>query len=312
VTPAAGAGKCPEELGPERFEKQTCNTKSCEIVSESGMVFKAGEPVTCAKKADVVFLIDGSGSLGEDAFEKSKVFAKQFAQAFDKENGQISVVLFSGPLTWYDYYDCQYNVYMGHELTDEELENRCGLKLAQTFSNDTAATLASIDSLPYPAKTTFTSGALLMAKNMMKFARPDAERIVVLLTDGVPIDHWSTYYAALHLKGHFPPDPYNPPVRIVTVPIQGLGLEGADTLFLKHLASEDQDDNTVVVGDYRKLIEISTVNTLVTDVCGMDTVFPMQKCQSWCSRAVEDWPEKCEASFEGGACTGCTECATER
>merc|ERR1719310_1714182 len=133
------------------------------------MVYKANEPVLCERKADIVFLIDGSGSLG--------------VEAFDKQNAQISVALFSGPLTWYDYYDCQYNVYMS-QMSDEQMESKCGMKLATTLSNDTDATLAAIDALPYPAKTTFTSGALLLAKNVLRFARPDAERIVVLLTDG--------------------------------------------------------------------------------------------------------------------------------
>jgi len=309
VEPAAGRGKCPAEDSEERYAKQTCNEQACEIVSASGMVYKVGEPVLCERKADIVFLIDGSGSLGVEAFEKSKMFAKEFAMAFDKQNAQISVALFSGPLTWYDYYDCQYNVYMS-QMSDEQMESKCGMKLATTLSNDTDATLAAIDALPYPAKTTFTSGALLLAKNVLRFARPDAERIAVLLTDGRPIDHWSTWYAALYVKGYW--DPWHPQTRLVTVPIEGLGLEGADTLFLKHLASDDQDDNTIDVPDFRKLGEISTVNTLVEDVCGMQTIFPMQKCQEWCSRNVAEWEEKCEETFQGGACSGCSECATSR
>jgi len=266
VTPAAGAGKCPEEDGPGRFEEQTCNKQACEVMSESGMVYKVGEPLTCEKKADIVFLIDGSGSLGVEAFDKSKMFAKQFAQAFDKEDAQISVVLFSGPLTWWDYVDCKDNVSAGQELTDEEMESKCGVKLAQTLSNDTTKTLETIDALPYPAMSTFTAGALHSAKTMLKFARPDAERIVVLLTDGIPMNKHLTRKAARELK--------KAGVRIISVPIEGLGL-GTGIGFLKDLSSRNKDDNTVMVGDFHKLAEISTVNNLVEDVCGMKTKFPM-------------------------------------
>merc|ERR1719183_2639606 len=147
--------------------------------------------VICKAKVDVVFLIDASGSLGPDGFDASKNYAKAFVEAFEGQDAQMSVVQFSGPGSWGAYDQCTANI--NAEVTDEEMKNVCGLNLVQQLSNDTKQTLANIDSLVWPGKTgtTFTSGALLMAKEILKFARQDVapdKRIVVTLTDGIPIN----------------------------------------------------------------------------------------------------------------------------
>jgi len=213
---------------------------------------------------DIVFLLDGSGSLGPAGFAAGKDFAKKFAASYNG-TGQISILLFSGPLTWKDYYTCSEDVKA--ELTDDVLKNTCGLDLVQTLSNDTSKTIETIDGLAFPGLTTFTSGALLLAKNVLAFARPEAEKIVVLLTDGIPIDQGNTKKAAKELK--------NMGVRIVTVALEGYGLgeEGLDFLREK-VASKNKKDNSIDVRDAEVLGEISTTNTLVEDVCGLQVQVP--------------------------------------
>jgi len=189
------------------------------------------DPVMCGATQDIVFLLDGSGSLGPEGFAAGKDFAKKFAASYNG-TGQISILLFSGPLTWNDYYTCSENV--SAVLTDDVLKNTCGLDLVQTLSNDTAKTIETIDGLPFPGLTTFTSGALLLAKNVLAFARPEAEKVVVLLTDGIPIDKGNTRKAAKELK--------NNGVRIVTVAMEGFGLEEEGLDFLKSkVASKKQE-----------------------------------------------------------------------
>jgi hypothetical protein len=87
--PSKGVGKCAEQFDAERFEETTCNAEPCMAISEN-MV----EPAAiCKAKVDVVFLIDGSGSLGEEAYTASKGFAKKFADALDGQDAQMAVIL---------------------------------------------------------------------------------------------------------------------------------------------------------------------------------------------------------------------------
>merc|ERR1711953_1223323 len=183
------AGACAEAESAERFEETTCNTHICE---------EQGEPAICKAKVDVVFLIDGSGSLGPEGYAASKDFASKFAEALDPHYAQMAVIMFAGPLFWSDYHACTAN--LTADLTDVVLQDTCGITLAQQLQNDTAATTAAINKLPYPGTTTFTSGALLLARNVLKFGRKDAEKVVVALTDGWPLDKKRTLKAARKLK----------------------------------------------------------------------------------------------------------------
>jgi len=202
--------------------------------------------------------LDGSGSLGIDAFEASKNFAAKFAEVYDQGDSQISVILFSGPRYWSQYKRCAKNV--SAELTETILQDWCGISLVQPLSNDTTQTVATIQGLEYPGGSTFTSGALDLAKNVLAFARPDAERVAVLLTDGVPIDRVKTNGSAKALR--------EDDVRLVVVPIQGRGLSRGGIEDLKKLASRNVDDNTVNISDFHELEKITGLNTLVEDVCG--------------------------------------------
>merc|ERR1711953_1201106 len=136
-------------------------------------------------------------------FNQSQTFAKAFVNAFAGQDAQLAVIQFWGPVTWGDFYDCSMNIH--GDLSDDFMINRCGLNLVQQLSNDTKTTLSNIDKLEWPGATatTFTSGALLMAKEVLKFARQDIaddKRIVVTLTDGLPINPDMTRDAAETLK----------------------------------------------------------------------------------------------------------------
>jgi len=264
-TPSKNAGKCPDPNGPDRYDEATCNDQSCDTVFHTDIIetkAKGNLSVTCKAKVDVVFLIDASGSLGPDGFDASKNFAKAFIKAFEGQDAQVSVVQFWGPVTWGEYYYCTDNIEA--EVTNEEMKNVCGLNLVQQLSNDTKQTLANIDSLEWPGEsaTTFTSGALLMAKEILKFARQDVapdKRIVVTLTDGIPINPDQTKDAANTVKEDL--------TRLV---FAAVGLTGPSEKYLKRLASKNKDDNFISVADTQKLNDIKFVNDLVEDVCGLD------------------------------------------
>jgi len=263
-TPAKNLGKCPDPTDPERFDETTCNDFPCMTV-EPGFTLTSAH-VACKAKVDVTFLIDSSGSLGPEGFELSKTFAKDFVKAFEGQDAQLSVIQFWGPVTWGDFYDCSANI--NANLTDEFMTQRCGLNLVQTLSNDTTKTLSNIDNLQWPGETatTFTSGALLMAREVLRFARQDVEadkRIVVTLTDGIPIDPAATQAAAGTLKSDG--------TRLV---FAAVGLNKRANKYMQRMASLNQMDNFVKIEELQGLGTIGPVNTLIEDVCGLGIQIP--------------------------------------
>jgi len=259
-TPAKGGGTCPDEMSSERYNEETCNVQSCPLFLEGSA------PISCSKTADIVLVLDGSGSLGEDGFAKEKAFAKSFVSAFSNESTMISVLLFSGPVTWEDFYECTGDTET--ELTDAIQREKCGLFMEQRLTTKMTDAQSVIEALPFPAKTTFTSGALYMAKEELRFGRDPtiAEKIVVLLTDGVPIDTRYTKKAARTLKATG--------IRIVVVPLVGAGLDQSGVEVIEALASRSKEDNIVEVDAFEDMAKISTVDALIEDVCGLSVGFP--------------------------------------
>jgi hypothetical protein len=229
--------------------EEVCNTDACLEINEKVVV-------TCKKTADIVFLIDGSGSLGAAAFADELTFASNFAKGFEGQPTNFSVIVFSGPYTWPQFDYCSDGT---HELSKEELKNTCGLEIVQHFS-DAQTTQATLSGLTYPSGTTFTSGALKLADAELSFARPEAEKIAILLTDGDPIDKGMTKKAALALK--------NKNFRLMVVPIEGLGMDEKGAKWLKNkVSSPNQDDNSLILEDWVELGKISQASNLVEDAC---------------------------------------------
>jgi hypothetical protein len=246
LTPQTGAGTCPDPWEDERLMEEVCNTGACPIINEKVVA-------TCNKTADIVLLLDGSGSI-KDAFADELVFASNFAKGFEKQDTNFSVILFSGPYTWGQFDYCV----EGSDLSKEELKNTCGIQMVQHFS-DSLTTQTTLSELTYPSGSTYTSGALKLADAELKFARPEAEKIVVIFTDGVPIDKKKTKEAAMILKDQG--------YRIMVVPIEGFGLDDKGAELLRDVASPNKDDNTLILEDWHDLAEITQASTLVEDAC---------------------------------------------
>jgi len=257
-TPATGAGTCPDVFGPERFQELTCNEQACPI---------GVKDIDCKAKLDIVFLVDGSGSLGKDAFDAELDFVSNLTHAFEGHDAEISVVLFSGPLYWSDYWTCTFSHQM---LTKEILKKTCGIETLSHLTTDMGAVRTAVTGVDYPGLTTFTSGALRMAETELRFARAGAERIVITLTDGVPIDNDWTAFAARSLQ--------QSGIRMVIVPIENLGLTGNEPI-LQQLASPNKEDNTMEIVDWRTMFQFSTQATLVEDVCGLEVEFPIAEAR---------------------------------
>lgn len=115
--------------------------------------------VSITTKADVAFIMDSSGSIGIDDYNKEKEFVKELANIFDISKGQArsSVII----------YDDFPKLIFGFE---DRLDNR----------NVSAA----IEGLEYLKGRTRIDKALAVAERVFIDARPTVPRIAFILTDG--------------------------------------------------------------------------------------------------------------------------------
>ncbi|XP_069814430.1 collagen alpha-6(VI) chain-like [Dendropsophus ebraccatus] len=125
--------------------QQICSTKACQNV-----------------EADVMFLVDSSGSIGEDNYKKMKVFMKNLVNKTEigPDKVQFGIVQFS----------------------DDSME------VLQLNKNGTKATIwEAIDKMRYMGRGTYTGKALEYVSQYFrenKGARPKVEKFLILITDG--------------------------------------------------------------------------------------------------------------------------------
>merc|ERR1719387_1973438 len=90
-----GTGKCPGMWSKERLQYKSCNNMRCPAL-------------TCKNELDIVFLLDGSGSLGETGWKAEIKAATTFVDAFSVSGAKanMAVILYSGPRYWSGVYKC--------------------------------------------------------------------------------------------------------------------------------------------------------------------------------------------------------------
>jgi len=209
-------------------------------------------PLHCDAKVDVVLLLDGSGSIGQDGFDAEKAFADIFVSAFESVSAQFSIIVYSGPKTWSAYSAC-------FDDPNVDMVNTCGINKVQDFSDDLEATRATIKGLEWPSGTTFTSVALKTAATELSLSRPDAPAVVVLVTDGAPLSALKTADAAKTVR--------DAGSRLMIVPVQGRGLTDASRDWMMTLASEPKEDNFIPLEDIAMFSEVGSVDKLVASAC---------------------------------------------
>jgi len=113
----------------------------------------------CGETLDLVFIIDGSKSVKQERFDKSKEFFKKVVMS-QNPGSQVAVITYSEEIT-----------------------------LNFEFTSDYNSIISQIDDVKYPGRTTRTGKALKFATdNVMPFARPGVRTVVIVLTDGVSYD----------------------------------------------------------------------------------------------------------------------------
>merc|ERR1719387_3293262 len=122
LVPAEGQGACPTEDSELRLEWKECNEHECE---------PEGETLVCHSKLDVVILLDGSASLGQEGWDATLRAGELLVKAFPGgvNESQVGVLLFSGPRTYGEYYKCM-------DGEQDSLEE-CGISWVSHFTTDT-------------------------------------------------------------------------------------------------------------------------------------------------------------------------------
>lgn len=182
----------------------------------------ASMPVLCGSQgADVLFILDSSGSIGRETFELVKTFVAQVVQdshwTIAENSFKFAIDVFS----------------------DSALS-------FVTFNSYTtlAELLAKIPEIPYMDSGTNMIGALLQASNSFNHARPESRgfpRVAVLVTDGIPNSDPSAYATALKSKG----------IELFTI---GVG-SGTNTKLLLEMASVPNCMHFFLVSSYAALAQ---------------------------------------------------------
>jgi len=217
---ARGMGKCAHEDSPERFEEKPCNMDPCP------------PNLVCNSKADIVIVLDGSGSVRTKGFKATKLFARKLVERMEiNENAtKIGLIRFSKKV--------------------DVLEH-------MTFDKD--GLLSQIDSMSFPRRTTSTSLALSMALEVLKAGgRKEVSKentIVFLVTDGRPNNAEASNKMAETVRAG---------ARLVVVPV-GTGMGSAGLEQMMSWATFPPEENVLQAESYAGLPQ--KVSSFIADIC---------------------------------------------
>merc|ERR1719316_1710906 len=236
-TKAEGQGKCPDAWSEKRLQYKECNMKRCEVALGK-------EILQCNETLDIMFLIDGSGSLGETGWKAEIKAAELFVDAFSGTgaNAQMGVILYSGPKTWSGVRKC-FSTYKD-----------CEIKTVTHLTSDMSKVKELIGGLTWPKGSTLTSLALLRAKAELGVGRKDAKSIVVVITDGRPLSYRATWYVSRMVRKV---------ARLVWVPVTRY----APLQHIKSWATRRWQENVVEVKTFEDLETPDPMNHVVANIC---------------------------------------------
>ncbi|KAK7152488.1 hypothetical protein R3I93_010645 [Phoxinus phoxinus] len=197
----------------------------------SGTKDKGPEPVKCSVSAitDLVFLVDGSWSVGRENFQFIRSFIGAMAGAFDiaEDKTRVAVVQYSSD-------------------TRTEFDMNTHYRRPDV--------LRAIKNLPYKGGNTMTGDAMdYLEKNTFTEAagaRKGFPKVAMIITDG---------------KSQDPVGEYAERLRNIGVEIFVLGIKGADEDELKEMASTPHSKHVYNVPNFDMISQVQ--KELITEVC---------------------------------------------
>ncbi|KAK6490585.1 collagen alpha-6(VI) chain-like [Huso huso] len=217
------------------------------IQSRQALLGLSRAPAACrsATLADIVFLVDESGSIGNQNFQQIRNFIRRTVDSLDVDPKKVRV----GVVLYSDTPKVEFYL--------------------NTFSQK-ADILQYIKSLPYRGGGTNTGVAISFLKNNV-FTKSAGSRmtqgvqqIAVVITDGVSQDNVSSPAASLRRAG---------------VKIFAVGIQNASPTELKQIASHPSRAYVYTVGSYLKLSSLEgTLQKLIcNDIISLAFAVPNQK-----------------------------------
>jgi len=249
VQPLRGNGQCWEADDEEkRLEFEPCNEFDCsKLLPENRSVLE------CQSKVDLIILLDGSGSLGDYGWQQNKEMASKLISSLEggSEFVKVSLQVFSGPKTWDDYEKCTDELPAGETL---DLKQDCGIEWVSHYTTDTGTLALEVLQLPFPAATTLTSVALGQAESELVNGRDDANAVVVVITDGKPMNQVSTKDAAEQLQEK---------ARMIWVPVGG----DAPEELIQEVASKPLKDHIISIASFQQMDKPEFLNKILSSAC---------------------------------------------
>jgi len=192
-TPTIGAGQCWKEKTPERWEKQFCNMAPCPKVIE------------CVANLDVVFVLDGSGSIGY-----WRRGPKHYGRNFKLMQDFIGKIVAQSKLSKLDEFE-----QAGDGLRFGVVLYSFSARRISQVTSDKDKLLADIKKMRWPRGGTMTHRGLFLAQTLLNTADGGGSnrlRVIVLLTDGRASNKKWAGKAAVQVK--------NAGNRLIVIPIK--------------------------------------------------------------------------------------------
>merc|ERR1740117_1040615 len=212
---AEGQGTCPGKHHRKRFRAKSCNAKACLSAKDKDKTLK------CASKRD-------------------------------------AVILFSGPKSRKNYFKCSGqkwpNRKTGVLLGAPDMEKDCMVSFVTHFENDKDKVVAKIAAMKWPRGSTLTSEALAMAETELDGGRRDAQAVVVVLTDGKPMNKRKVNMTVERLRKK---------ARLMWVAVS----QNAPVDLIKKWASVPAQENVILASNFKELVSKKITNKLISNMC---------------------------------------------
>jgi len=192
---------------------------------------------SCGAKLDLIVVLDGSTSVGADAFTDLKLFLKQFVRSFDLSGQAVEV-----GITHFSSADVFVNSQDGGVS-----------EVVSPLTADKSTLIGAIDNMMYGGGRRYTAQALREAAETMRpQRRPGVPAVYLVITDGFPSDMDDILDAASGVRGDG---------RLVfsVVGVAGLAQQ------LSFVVSAPYESNIFIEEHYHALLE--KVSTYVGALC---------------------------------------------
>jgi hypothetical protein len=173
-------------------------------------------------------MLDGSGSLGQSGWEGGLMAGQMIAHALGggkKGDAMLAVMVFSAKT-----------------------------EIIEHFTDDIEKVEASIKKLQFPQSITRTAVALDTARSELSLGRPDAQSIVVVITDGKTMSMKKTRQAAKELRKQ---------TRLMWIPVT----KYAPVKQMMRWASNPKSDNFLALEKFSDLEDPNRLDEIISDMC---------------------------------------------